>query len=194
MTRRGDATRAKLIAATAEVVRDLGYSHATTKAIAAAAGVAEGTIYRHFPDKASLFFATVLDANASVVAEYDRLPEQAGLGTVEENLTEALSQLASLRESILPLELAILTDPEMAAFRAARVAPRTQGDPGDPMSTYLVAEQERGRIRPDVDCHQASLILLSTLFSLSLASAAPEGVDKMLLRGAIDLFVKGMRP
>ena len=59
MTKRGEATRARLIEATLAVVRDFGYAHASTRAIARAAGVAEGTIYRHFPDKTSLFFATV---------------------------------------------------------------------------------------------------------------------------------------
>ena len=194
MTRRGDATREKLIAATAQVVRERGYSHATTKAIAAAAGVSEGTIYRHFPDKASLFFATVLHGNASVVAEFDRLPEQAGHDTVEENLTEALFRLASLRDSIFPLEIAMLTDPDMAEFRTARVAPQASSEPLDPISAYLRAEQAIGRVRTDIDCNQTSPILLSLLFSLALASSSTSGVDKNLLRGAIHLVVHGMTP
>ena len=40
MAERGVATRAKLIAATQDVVREIGYAHATTRAIAEAAGVA----------------------------------------------------------------------------------------------------------------------------------------------------------
>ena len=68
MTRRGEQTRARLIDATRQVVREVGYAHASTRAIAEAAGVAEGTIYRHFQDKASLFFATVLESNGPVVA------------------------------------------------------------------------------------------------------------------------------
>ena len=68
MTQRGEATRARLIEATRSVVREVGYAHASTRAIAQAAGVAEGTIYRHFPDKASLFLATVLESNAPIIA------------------------------------------------------------------------------------------------------------------------------
>ena len=78
MTRRGEATRARLIEATRGVVSEVGYAHASTRAIAQAAGVAEGTIYRHFPDKASLFFATVLEANTAVVAWVTELPARAG--------------------------------------------------------------------------------------------------------------------
>ncbi len=73
MTERDKATRAKLIEATVSVVREAGYAHASTRAIAEAAGVSEGTIYRHFPDKASLFFAAVLESNAPVVAWVTRL-------------------------------------------------------------------------------------------------------------------------
>ncbi len=83
MTQRGEATRARLIEATRSVVREVGYAHASTRAIAQAAGVAEGTIYRHFPDKAALFFATVLAANAPIVAWVTTLPARAGQGTVE---------------------------------------------------------------------------------------------------------------
>ena len=117
MTQRGEATRARLIEATRSVVRDVGYAHASTRAIAQAAGVAEGTIYRHFPDKASLFFATVLEANAPVVAWVATLPARAGEDTVEANLTDAATRLAGLRDQIIPLELAIAADPELAAQR-----------------------------------------------------------------------------
>jgi len=102
MTVRGRATRARLIEATVSVVREVGYAHASTRAIAQAAGVAEGTIYRHFPDKASLFFATVLESNVPIVAWVTTLPARAGEGTVEENLTDAAVRLAGLRDQILP--------------------------------------------------------------------------------------------
>ena len=122
MTQRGEATRARLIEATRSVVREVGYAHASTRAIAQAAGVAEGTIYRHFPDKASLFFATVLESNAPIVAWVTTLPARAGEGTVEENLTDAAVALAGLRDQILPLELAIAADPELAAQRRQAMA------------------------------------------------------------------------
>ncbi len=86
MTDRGAATRVKLIEATSQVVRDVGYAHATTRAIAQAAGVAEGTIYRHFPDKASMFVAAVLEQNDPVIDWVSRLPARAGQDSVGSNL------------------------------------------------------------------------------------------------------------
>ena len=150
MTKRGEATRAKLIEATRGVVREVGYAHASTRAIAQAAGVAEGTIYRHFPDKASLFFATLLDSNAPVVAWVTGLPTRAGEGTVEENLVEAAVQLAGLRNQIMPLELAMAADPELAAQRRQAMAAAGMSlPPGPPaaVAAYLAAEQRLGRVR-----------------------------------------------
>ena len=120
--KRGTATRARLLAAARDVVAEVGYAHATTKAIAAAAGVAEGTIYRHFPDKHALFLAAVVDANQPVITWMTALPERAGQATLASNLSETLTRLSSLRQHMMPLELAMLTDPELAARRRAGIA------------------------------------------------------------------------
>jgi len=195
VTNRGIATRAKLIEATTHVVREVGYARATTKAIAHAAGVAEGTIYRHYPDKASLFFAAVLDRNTAIVEELSHLPERAGVGTLENNLVDALYQLAGLRDDILPLELAILTDPELAGRRSAStLTPGNGALPGPPLflAEYLAAEQAAGRVRDEVFCDQAAVVLLATLFGLALIpSNTGTGVDKALLKAAVRNFVVG---
>lgn len=53
----GQATRAKLMQAAARIVARDGMAAATTAAIAAEAGVAEGTLYRHFESKDDLLIA-----------------------------------------------------------------------------------------------------------------------------------------
>jgi AcrR family transcriptional regulator len=52
-------TRQKIIAAAAEVGSKVGYSKATTRAIAEAAGVNEVTLFRHFGSKENLFSAAI---------------------------------------------------------------------------------------------------------------------------------------
>lgn len=198
MTQRGEATRARLIEATRGVVRDVGYAHASTRAIAQAAGVSEGTIYRHFPDKASLFFATVLESNSAVVAWVTELPARAGEGTVEGNLVDAAVQLASLRDQILPLELAIAADPELAAQRQRVIAAAgTSLPPGPPeaVATYLAAEQRLGRVRGDVDPREAAGILLGTLFALgTMPTFGDEGPSSDRVASAVRLLVYGIHP
>jgi AcrR family transcriptional regulator len=196
MTGKGDATRAKLIESTLRVVGEVGYARATTRAIAEAAGVAEGTIYRHFPDKAALFIAAVLERNAPIVEWASSLPARAGTGTVASNLGDCLQRLSELREDLLPLELALLTDPELAALRPPGLAAPRDGVPAGPpefIARYLAAEQALGRVRSDVDPEQVAVVLLVTLFGLSLRPPSRESrADPELLRSAVESFVEGI--
>jgi AcrR family transcriptional regulator len=198
MTVRGRATRARLIEATVSVVREVGYAHASTRAIAEAAGVAEGTIYRHFPDKASLFFAALLESNAPVVAWVTTLPARAGERTVEQNLTDAAVQLVSLRDQILPLELAMAADPELAAQRRqAMAAAGTSLPPGPPaaVAAYLAAEQRLGRIRADVDPMEAASVLLGMLFALgTMPAIGVESPTPVRVASAVRMLIRGIEP
>src|SRR5664280_1865311 len=198
MTDRGAATRAALIEATRQVVHAVGYTHATTRAIAQAAGVAEGTIYRHFTDKSALFFAAVLDRNATITERVSRLPARAGHDTVEVNLTDCLVELSGLREDMLPLELALLTDPDLARQQRQAVAARAEGGlVGPPMyvAAYLAAEQSLGRVRGDVDPAQVAVVVLATLFGLALVPSGDSNcVDRDLLASAVRLLTNGIAP
>jgi AcrR family transcriptional regulator len=198
MTRKGEATRARLIEATRQVVREVGYAHASTRAIAAAAGVAEGTIYRHFPDKATLFFAAVLESNDPVVSWMTELPARAGTGTVEGNLIDAAVQLASLRDEILPLELAIAADPDLSAqrLRAMTAAgPALPPGPPEAVAAYLGAEQRLGRVRDDVDPVEAARILLGLLFALgTMPGIGDEELGPERVASAVRLIVRGIGP
>src|SRR3954452_19554806 len=49
------ATRERVVAAARELIARGGYQEARVAAVAARAGVATGTVYRHFPSKAELF-------------------------------------------------------------------------------------------------------------------------------------------
>lgn len=68
-------TRERLLAAAQELVEDGGYASASVLAVADRAGVAAGTLYRHFPSKAELFaelFRSVCDREAAAMeAEED---------------------------------------------------------------------------------------------------------------------------
>ena len=198
MTDRGRETRARLLEATRAVVREVGYAHASTRAIAQAAGVAEGTIYRHFPDKAALLFAAVLEANAPIVDWMASLPGRAGQGTVQGNLVDALVRLAGLRDDVLPLELAIAADPELAAQRRRALAAAGDTLPAGPpeaVSAYLAAEQRIGRVRADIDPREAATLILGVLFALATTPPADDGgTSPARIESAVRLFVHGIAP
>ena len=200
MTQRGNATRARLIAATRKVVKSAGYANATTKAIAEAAGVAEGTIYRHFPDKVALFFEAALIDNHETIQELAKLPARAGEATVAENLEGALLRLAELRQDVLPLELALIGDPDMVRRRQAMQAPDPipgVTSPPEAIIEYLNSEVELGRVRSDIDTRELAFVLLRALFGLVLVPGGPSPTSRTLQED-IDFFVKlileGVRP
>lgn len=193
MTTRGEQTRARLLQATTSVVSELGYVRATTRAIAASAGVAEGTIYRHFPDKRALFVAAVLERHQALTEWMRGLPAQAGVRPLDVTLTECLVRLSELRESIVPLELALINDPEAAGMPGAPDAlargVREMGGPPALLAEYLAAEQELGRIRPEHDPGEIAVVLLTVLFGLA---AGPLPVDSGVLAGAVRLLLVGI--
>jgi AcrR family transcriptional regulator len=190
---RGVRTRAKLIGATAKVVAEVGYAQATTKAIAAEAGVAEGTIYRHFADKHELYLAAVLEANAELVDVVAQLPERAGTATVPEVLGHALRTLASLRAQLLPIELSLLNQPEARAAIGTAAPDDAAFGPMRPMADYIAAEQAAGRIRPTLHPERTALTLLSTLFGIALLPQSnDEKQYQRLVDEALDVLITGL--
>jgi AcrR family transcriptional regulator len=195
MTQRGDRTRARLIEATLAIVAEVGYTRASTRAIAAAAGVAEGTIYRHFPDKAALFFAAALEPSAAVIDWVAGLPALAGQRTVEENLTDAFVRLADLQERVIPLEIAILSDAELAAQRRAAVdiAGGSLVGPPEAIAAYLRYEQNLGRIRPELDPGDVAVLLLAAVFGLAVtANMTGRSIDDARIVAAVATLVRGI--
>ena len=196
MTARGDRTQAKLIEATLTVVAEVGYARASTRAIAERAGVAEGTIYRHFADKTTLFFAAALAPSEDMLAWVAELPARAGTSTVRANLEAAMVRLAELEGRVLPLEIAIQADPDLARHRRAALGPAGElpGGPPQAIAAYLAAEQDLGRVARDVDPSDAAVILLATLFGLGMTSDPDgRGVAPDRIRSAVRVIVDGIR-
>ena len=88
-----EARRKELIAVTLPLLREFGMA-VTTRQIAEAAGVAEGTIFGVFPDKTSLFVAAisaVFDTDQTV----DKLRRLRNTADLEERLVRAVELLVA---------------------------------------------------------------------------------------------------
>jgi AcrR family transcriptional regulator len=66
LTKRGEATRRRLLEAAESVFADLGYHEASIVKITERAGVALGTFYLYFDSKQTIFEALVIDLNRRV--------------------------------------------------------------------------------------------------------------------------------
>jgi len=93
-----------------------------------------------------------------------RLPARAGHDTVEVNLTDCLVELSGLREDMLPLELALLTDPDLAASAARSGRARPEGGlvgAAHVRGRLTWRRAVAGRVRGDVDPAQVAVVLLA---------------------------------
>lgn len=170
-----EARRAAIVAATIPLLATHGRS-VTTRQIAQAAGIAEGTIFRAFPDKESL-------VAAAVEAALDPAPDDAALAAID----PALPLEARLREATAILrrrvagiwKLMTAVGPE----RASAVRTRRPPDLG---ALAGVFEPDRARLRLEpVACAQLlrGLVLAGSHPALAEEPFVPEELVSVLLDG-----------
>lgn len=109
-----DERQAQILDAAIDYFAEKGYSAATTRDIAAAAGVAEGTIFRYFPTKKSMLHAITLRF-LSGAAEVAIRPIEEMLHNSEERdlraiLYDILMDRMALMDRLFPLARIALTE------------------------------------------------------------------------------------
>ena len=194
--RRGAATRQQLLDAAVRVFSQRGYSGATTREIAETAGVAEGSIYRHFADKSALFREALESVKPDAM---DDLVGLVGHGTIRDNLAQFIAALEDVERDIAPLQACMLSDTELTK-RLMSVRQLEVAGPGvalKPLAAYLLAEQELGRIREDVDCELAAFALFAVPFAsvvMGRMSPGQMGDHESDLMETIDVILNGLLP
>jgi AcrR family transcriptional regulator len=73
-----DATRERIVAAAVELFATRGYGEVAVSDVAAQAGTAKGSLYRHFESKEALFAAAVESVVAGVVGDVRAAADRAG--------------------------------------------------------------------------------------------------------------------
>jgi AcrR family transcriptional regulator len=161
---RAAATRAKLLEASAELLTERGYNQLATAAVAERAGVAHGTLFKHFDTKAGLLAATTEMVLEELIAEFvDMARELAGH---HEPIDEALKAVWSLFRS-----------DRLQATLELYVAARTD-------------ESLRGALRPIFTKHRDAFLSAARAFLPTTADAARfestvTGILATLLGGAL---------
>ena len=122
-----DLTHQRLIRAALELFSSRGYHDTTTAQIAKKAGVAEGTIYRHFPSKQQLLnelYRAALRWAAKAVEDLGNTqPPRARLALVAQGLIEgAVRDPAVVKLGLLERYDALLDDESRKTAREFRIA------------------------------------------------------------------------
>ncbi|MGZ4176805.1 MAG: TetR/AcrR family transcriptional regulator [Solirubrobacteraceae bacterium] len=120
-------TRERLLTAARQVIEEGGYGAASVLAIADRAGVAAGTLYRHFASKEELFvevFRSVCEREERAMrAAADRLPAEA---TARERLETVLATFARRALRTQRLAWALIAEPVDPRVDAERLAYRAR--------------------------------------------------------------------
>ena len=148
----GLATRERLLAAARELIEGGGYGSASVAAIAERAGVASGTVYRHFTSKAELFLEVFRAVCAGEERAMRAAAVDAGPGAVD-RLEAVLATFARRALQNRRLAWALLAEPVDPLVDAERLAYRER-------YASLVAAELRAAIAggeipdQDVDVHR----------------------------------------
>jgi AcrR family transcriptional regulator len=178
---RADArrNRARILAAAAEVFAEHGAS-ASTEEIARRAGVAIGTVFRHFPTKDDLLRAIMKDL-------LEQLTSQASLLAAEGDPAAALPEFfasvvaqAAGKKTVVDLLAAAGTDVGVAA--AIQGLQQRIG-------TLLSRAQQAGAVRQDVQATELMALITSTCHG-----ALHGGWDDRLQHRVLTIIFDGLRP
>jgi AcrR family transcriptional regulator len=182
-----------LVTTVANLIGRTGSAALTVRDIAREAKVADGVLYNHFADKEDLI-AAALHAHMVEVGEraLADLPQQAGKGTVEDNLREYITRGLQLLTAILPIFAGLLTQPKVLARFAGLAGHDSRGAPlRRILADYLRAEQETGRIAATVNAEAAATMIIGACHDLvlpHLLDSPPHETVEIPLRFVDDLI------
>jgi AcrR family transcriptional regulator len=159
-------TRERIIDATRAVMLNKGLVRATTKEIARAAGVSEGTIYNYFASKEDLFLCTLTQLRSGFVTLMRELHERAGTGTVSSTLSSVARTALDFYGEAIPMGASFFADPDLLARHRELLSERGAGPQraNEAVAGYLRAEQRLGRVRGDADPDAAAYMLLGAIY------------------------------
>jgi AcrR family transcriptional regulator len=177
----GLGTRERLLSGARQVIEDGGYGAASVAAIAERAGVAAGTLYRHFTSKEELF-VEVFRSVCSVEERAMRAADRAGDGASPvQRLEDVLATFAERALRNRRLAWALIAEPVDPLVDAERLAYRERY--AAIVAQALGAAIEAGEIPPqDVSFTAAALVggcgeaLAGPLSPLAGASSSAEEV------------------
>jgi len=194
-------TRAHILAAAEQLIRERGLKGCTTRAIAEAAMCAEGSIYRYFPDKHAIIHEIVRTRFPEFLTFIETLPDLAGTGTVRKHLEQLAVGALGFYRVILPITFGVMADRELLEEQRRHFAERKMG----PMkfigsvAAYLHSERRLGRISDKVVLEQAARLLLGACFSQASVEAligedATVGSDEQFARDVVRTLMEGLEP
>jgi AcrR family transcriptional regulator len=177
--------RAQLFDAAERIVLRDGPNALTSRAVTTEAGVAKGVLHRHFEDFDAFLAEYVRDRIGWIDDQAAALLAAAGTGTVEDNLTEALTAVfGSLARAILGL----VTSRDELLARLRKTTPSgipVLNEATAMIAAYLAAERELGRLPAGADVDTLALMLIGTAHMLFAGREVDAAAVRDVVRSAV---------
>ncbi len=194
-------SRQNILDATEQLLLSEGLARLTTREIARKAGVAEGLIYHHFGNKASLILKVVerkmLPSNNAV----KNLPLHVGLRTVWENLEDTLMIVYYSHYETAPIVSSTLADKQLRDQIPKIADEDTPGPQKDIkwISRYLAAEQRMKRVANAVDPQVAAnclwkIVVQTATEDFLMGRIKDEVCMREEIRRYLQFLMSGMEP
>lgn len=181
-------TRERLLdAATAEFKRS-GMAGADVNTIAAAAGVAHGTFFFHFPSKEHVLLELERREEARIAAEF---------GTFLEQRHDLLTMLSEVADLVLGLEQRFgpVLFKEVLALHFSPTRPHKDEWTDHPVIVLLVRELERargdGEVHPEVDAFYSATFFLLGVYGVLTTTENSRTRDAMLAK-LVSTAIRGL--
>lgn len=194
-------TQDKLIQATERLLRTHGLARVTTRDIAREAGVAEGSLYHYFRDKAELILAVVEYGIGDFRKVLEDLPLRVGQRTVRANLERVAYAAFDFHYRIAPMICSVFGDRELLVRYREALSERCSGPQclHDALASYLQAEQRLGRVAREAVPQAAARLLLASSFHAAmldqfLGTELSQGAARRRLRDSVQTFMLGLEP
>lgn len=167
------SSRDRILDAAAELIRTRGLARTTTKEIARAAGVAEGTIYKQFTDKHELIGQVLYSRLPNFIPAIKELAERVGDGSVRDNLVRVAVLALDFYREAMPMAASLLADQDLLdSQRRANTAHRAGPQRAhEAIADYLAAEQRAGRVTPAAHPRALADLLLGACFQQAYLDA-----------------------
>jgi AcrR family transcriptional regulator len=189
-----DETKQRIIQGAAQVFAQKGYEGATTREIAAAAGVNEVTLFRHFGNKKNIFMAVI--ERFSALPGLEAAMQDQLTGDYRQDLTmlgtHFLQTLLKRRKAIL---MSLCSAERLPEIRD--VVAQTPTQQQQMLSNYLQQQIERGTVRDLPSPELAAKMFFGMIFEFAISQPLLAGTPmehippEEVVAQVVDIFVRG---
>ncbi|MHB8815003.1 MAG: TetR/AcrR family transcriptional regulator [Steroidobacteraceae bacterium] len=190
-------TRQRILDAAQRLLETDGLARLTTKELAAAAGCAEGTLFKHFGRKEDIIIAVVME-NAPRFREVVSQLRPGGQ-PVEKNLEELALMCIRFAEKLIPLGASLLGDSALLARHRLLDPGRGPKETHELIADYIAEEQKTGRVDGRIEPLSVALLLFGPCFHRVfirqvVGKNPPPTDDRKFVSILVATIMQGLRP